>query len=464
MKTDMKSALTGWRRLAGLMVWMIVSWPDNPVAAGAVDWPRLRGPNGDGVSDATGVPVQWTTNDYNWRVTLPGAGHSSPVIFGRRLFVTCGETATGKRQILCLDPPSGRTLWQKEYESRTFTQNGDNSYATATPAADADGVVVTWTTPDEVVLLALDNEGHEIWRRALGKFVGIHGSGSSPIIADGLVVLANDQEDPKALPPSVYAKPDAPKSAGASFVIAVDRKTGADRWKLPRQSSQSAYTTPCTFRTSAGRTEIILASTVHGVTGVDLQTGKVNWELDKVLRERVDAATGTTNRELGALFKERCVASPIVAGGLVFASEGRGSSGVRVVAVRPGASNPGAPPALVYEITKAAPLVPMPLASQGRLYLWADNGIVTCARLATGDVLWREKVGGSFYSSPVCVNGRLYCVAKNGEVVVLADADKFELLARTPLGEKCFATPAVVDSTMYLRTFTQLFSLGRKSR
>ena len=283
------------------------------------------------------------------------------------------------------------------------------------------------------------------------------------VTVDGLVVLVNDQEDPKALPSSVYAKPDAPKSAGASFVIAVDRKTGVDRWKLPRRSSQSAYTTPCIRRTSAGQTEIILASTAHGVTGVDVRTGKVNWELDKVPRERVDAATGTTNRELGALFRERCVASPIVAGGLVFASEGRGSSGVRVVAVRPGASDSSAPPALIYEITKAAPLVPMPLASQGRLYLWADNGTVTCARLATGDVLWREKVGGSFYSSPVCVNGRLYCVAKNGEVVVLADADTFELLGRTPLGEKCFATPAVVDGTMYLRTYTQLFSLGRKS-
>jgi len=443
---------------------MIVSWSGTPAPAGAADWPRLRGPNGDGVSDATGVPVQWTTNDYNWRIALPGAGHSSPVIAGGHLFVTCGETATGKRLILCLDPASGRTSWKKEYESRTFTQNADNSYATATPAADADGVVVTWTTPDEVVLLALDNEGREIWLRDLGKFVGIHGSGSSPIIMDGLVVLANDQEDPKALPPSVYAKADDPKSSGTSFVIAVDRKTGVDRWKLPRQSSQSAYTTPCTYRTPAGRMEVILASTVHGVTGVDLQTGKVSWELDKVLRERVNAATGMTNRELGALFQERCVASPIVAGGLVFASEGRSSSGVRVVAVRPGSSDLGAPPTLVYEITKAAPLVPMPLASKGRLYLWADNGLVTCARLATGDVLWREKVAGSFYSSPVCVNGRLYCVAKNGDVVVLADADNFELLGRTPLGEKCFATPAVVDGTMYLRTYTQLFSLGRKSQ
>jgi len=102
----------------------------------------LRGPNGDGVSDATGVPVQWTTNDYNWRIALPGAGHSSPVIAGGHLFVTCGETATGKRLILCLDPASGRTSWKKEYESRTFTQNADNSYATATPAADADGVVL----------------------------------------------------------------------------------------------------------------------------------------------------------------------------------------------------------------------------------------------------------------------------------------------------------------------------------
>jgi outer membrane protein assembly factor BamB len=231
---------------------------------------------------------------------------------------------------------------------------------------------------------------------------------------------------------------------------------------LDRVTSQAAFVTPCVCRSEAGRPEIILSSTYHGISGVDVATGKVNWELDKVIRGRVDAATGTTNRQPEPLFKERCVASPIVADGLVFASEGGGSAGVKAVAVRPGSKAKSLPPTLAYEIAKPIPLVPTPLAKDGRLYLWADNGMVTCARVATGEILWREKVEGSFYSSPLCVNNRIYCVAKNGDVVVLAAADKFQLLGRTPLGEKCYATPAIAGGVMYLRTYSQLLSLGGK--
>ncbi len=428
------------------------------------NWPRLRGPNGDGLSDATTIPAQWTTNDYRWKIKLPGVGHSSPVVWGNRLFVTCGDAESGKRMILCLDTANGATRWQRDYESRTFSQNGNNSYATATPTADADGVVVTWTTPSEVVLLALDNEGREVWRRDLGKYVCIHGSGASPIMVDDLVVLANDQEDPKALPPSVYAKPDAPKSPGASFVIGVDRKTGNTRWQLDRTTTQAAYITPCWRELSPGHKEIIVASTFHGLTGLDAATGRVNWELDQVFREHLDAATGVTNRALEKVFQERCVSSPIAAGGLVFASEGRGSTGVRTIAVKPGSKETAASASLVYELTKSTPLVPTPLAKDGRLYLWADNGIVTCLRAATGELVWREKVEGSFYSSPVCVNNRLYCVAKNGDVVVLAAADKLEMLGRVALREKSFATPAIAGGVMYLRTYSQVFSIGGKAQ
>jgi hypothetical protein len=362
--------------------------------------------------------------------------------------------------VLCLEAASGHTLWQRGYESKTYSQSGDNSYATATPAADADGVVMTWTTPDEVTLLALDNQGREIWRRDLGKFIGIQGSGASPIILDDLVVLNNDQEDPKALPPGVYGRPGAPQSSGISFLIGVDRKTGKTRWQLDRTTTQAAYVTPCVYRPENGGEEIILASTAHGVTGVDAATGKVDWELDKVERAHVDADTGTTNRQIKPLFTERCVSSPIVADGLVFASEGRGSTGLRTVAVRPGSKAKATPPALVYEITKYTPLVPTPLAKDGRVYLWADNGMVTCAQVATGEILWREKVEGSFYSSPVCVNNRLYCVAKNGEVVILGAGDKFQPLGRVPLGEKCYATPAIAGGVIYMRTYSQLVSVG----
>lgn len=408
-------------------------------------WNRFRGPNGSGIAEAPGVPAHWTQTDYNWTVKLPGFGHSSPVVVGKRLFVTCGERETAQRMILCLDTATGKTLWQRDYPSQKFTQNNDNSYATSTPAADAHGVVVTWSTPEQVTLLSLDNDGKEMWKLELGPFVGIHGSGNSPILTEDLAVLYNDQEDPKSLPPAVYARPGAPKSAGTSFVIAVDRKSGKLRWQLPRTSSQQSYSTPCLYTPEGGKVQIILPSTAHGLTAVEAETGKVAWEA-------------------ADLFKERCIASPIVAEGLILACDGRGSSGNSFSAVRPPTAQQPKP-SVVYTLPKALiPLVPTPLAKDGRLYLLTDNGTISCLKLMTGDVIWRQKLEGSFYSSPICVNNRIYCVNKAGEVQVLATGDKYELLGKVPLGEKCFATPAVADGVMYLRTTTQLVSLGGKKQ
>jgi len=409
-----------------------------------VQWPRFRGHGGIGISDAASVPVKWTDKDYNWKVKVPGAGHSSPVLWGRRIFLTSGDPRTAKRLVLCLDTVDGRMLWQQEYRSRTFAQHRDNSYATATPAADAHGVVVTWTTPKEVVLLALDLDGREVWRRDLGPFVAIHGSGASPIIVGDRVVLANDQADPQALP-SVYRGPGAPRKAGKSFLIAVDRKTGRTRWQIERRSSVAPYSTPCLYRRDDGRPEVVFISTAHGFTAVDPATGKINWEI-------------------GSVFRDRCVGSPVAAPGLVIAGEGYGIRGTQYVAVRPGSREKGREPAVAYKLKKPVPLVPTPLVKDGRLFLWGDDGIVACLNVSTGEAIWRERVGGRFYGSPVCVGNRLYCIAKNGDVFVLAASSKFELLARVPLGEPSYATPAVAGGVMYLRTRSHLFSLGGKKR
>jgi outer membrane protein assembly factor BamB len=410
--------------------------------AGEGDWTRFRGPDGAGISDASTVPVTWTEKDYNWKVKVPGVGHSSPVLHGKRIFLTSAEPGTARRLVLCLDAADGHTLWQRDYPSKGYRQHSDNSYATATPAADAEGVVVTWTTPDEVLLVALDSEGRETWRRDLGPFVGERGSGTSPILFGDLVVLANDQEDPNQLPENL-GKPDPNRPVGKSFLIAVDRRTGKTRWQIERRTALAAYSTPCVYRPQGGPPELIFTSTSHGITGVDPVAGRVTWEI-------------------GGLLAYRCVGSPVVAPGLAFAGHGHGIRGTRFVAVRPGSRANGIEPSLAYDVTKSLPLVPTPLVKDGRLFLWGDDGVVTCLRAAAGEVIWRQRVGGSFYSSPVCVDNRLYGVARNGEVVVLAAADKFELLARVPLGEGCFATPAVAGGVMYLRTVAHLFSLGGK--
>ena len=408
------------------------------VCAAEGEWSRFRGPNGSGVSDATTIPTRWTEKDYRWKVKLPGVGHSSPVVWGHRVFVTCGDPASGQRTVLCLDAGDGHALWQRDYPSKTYAQHRDSAYATATPTADDDGLVVTWTTPDEVLMLALDHGGREVWRRNLGPFIAVQGSGISPILFENLVVLNNDQEDPSLVPGH---KKNPPEPIGKSFLIALDRKTGQTRWQIERRTTFSAYSTPCVYRDEGNRPWLIFTTTAYGITAVDPSTGKVGWEFGKP-------------------FMDRAIASPVVAPGLILAGHGAGLRASRFVAVRPGVPEKELQPALAYELTKAIPLVPTPVVKDNRLFLWTDDGVASCLRLDTGEVLWHERVGGSYYASPVWVNHCLYGVAKNGEVVVLAAGDKFEVLAHVPLGESSYATPAVAGGAMYLRTRSQLFSLG----
>jgi outer membrane protein assembly factor BamB len=408
----------------GLLIVLLANLMAAGVRAAEGEWTRFRGPDGGGISTAATVPVKWIEKDCNWRVKVPGVGHSSPVAWGDKIFLTSGDPETAKRMVLCLAAADGRILWQRDYPSKTYEQNDDNSYASATPAVDSGGVYVTWTVPKEVTLLALDHAGNQKWRRDLGPHVAEHGSGTSPIAHEGLVVLASDHD-------------------GKSFIVAADSKTGETRWQVPRRSGMASYATPCVARPAGGLPELVFASGINGLTAVDPASGKVNWELD----------------EFG---NNRCVGSPVFAEGLVLVSYGYGEPGCRFVAVRPPSKQKGAKAEVAYEYTKTVPLVVTPLAKDGRVFLWADDGHVTCLSAAGGKVVWREKVGGKFFGSPVWVAGRLYCISKNGEVFVLAAADKFELLARIPLGEPSFATPAIAGGVMYLRTASHLMSLGGK--
>ena len=404
----------------------------------AQEWTRFRGPNGSGISPATGFPVTWTDSDYNWKIDLPVKGSSSPVLWGSQIFLTGDDAENERRSILCIDAKSGRIKWRRDYPFEYHHLHRDNDFASASPCVDQDGVVFVWSTPEQVLMVALSLEGEEKWRRDLGPFRGLHGSASSPIIADGLVLLANDQMDPKRF--SFYLPEDTDWNPGKSFLIALERKTGKTRWKIDRKSELAGYATPC-IRRIGDRAEAIFTSTAHGVTAVDLQSGRISWEIDQ-------------------LWDDRTVSSPQLHGDLVFGSFGKGLSGQRFVAVRPDKAG-GGKGELVYDVTKSVPLVPSFVVKDDLLFLWTDGGVVTCLDAPTGDVHWRERVGDSCYSSPLWIEGRLYGISKRGEVVVLAASKEFEELGRVDLGEKTFATPAIADGVMYLRTESRLYSLGK---
>lgn len=404
----------------------------------AQDWTRFRGPNGSGISSATGIPVTWTDSDYNWKIDLPVQGSSSPVLWGNQIFLTGDDAENKRRSILCIDAHSGRIQWRRDYPFDDFYLHRDNDFASATPCVDKNGVVVVWSTPKQVLMIALSLDGKEQWRRDLGPFRGLHGSASSPVIADGLVVLANDQMNPKRF--SFYLPEDTDWNPGRSFLIALERTTGETRWKIDRKSELAGYATP-TIRRVGDHAEAVFTSTAHGITAVDLQSGQINWEID-------------------GLWDDRTVSSPQLYGNLVFGSFGQGLSGQRLVAVRPDKAG-GAKGELVYDVTKSVPLVPSFIVKDDLLFLWTDGGVVTCLDAPTGKVHWRERVSRSCYSSPLCIDGRLYGISKRGEVVVLAASKQFEELGRVDLGEKTFATPAIAAGVMFLRTQSRLYSLGK---
>jgi outer membrane protein assembly factor BamB len=387
-----------------------------PSAASTDEWSRFRGPNGTGESEATSVPGKWTESDYNWRVELPGVGHSSPVHWGDRIFLTAAESKGTIRILLCLSAKDGSVIWRKDFASVGHQLHVQNSFASSTPAVDADHVYVLWTTPDQYSVHALHHDGTPAWEANLGKFTSQHGSGTSPIVYDDLVVVGNDQD-------------------GDSSLSAIDRKTGQQRWRVPRKTSTVAYSTPCVYQPAKGPAELIFNSQAHGITSINPRDGSTNWEID--------------------VFDKRSVSSPIIVGGHIFGSCGSGAGGNYVVAVKPGKN-----PQVAFKVDKTAPYVPTSVARGNMAFLWSDQGVITCIDATNGKTLWQKRVGGNFSGSPIRVADKVYCVSAEGDCVVVAASDNYELIAKNPLGETCRSTPSVSDGRLYLRTQSHLISLG----
>ncbi len=411
--------------------------------AHAQEWTRFRGPNGTGVVSAPGIPVQISEADFVWRVELPGEGMSSPVIWGGRLFVTSAEPEKGKRHLICLDSASGRTLWTRAFEFPKHGKHQFNSFASSTAAVDAEAVYSVWTTPQNAVVVAHDHNGKELWKRDLGAFNCNHAGGGSPIVVGNVVIVAKDTEQ-RLAPEGV--KPE-------SFLIALDRRTGAVRWKKERTTSEQAtsFATPLVLRPEGGAPEVVFSSQAHGLTSVNPETGAVNWELSD-------------------LFKMRPVGSPILANGLILQTSGQGDGSRRAVAVRPGNKARSVEPKFIYEVTRDSAYVPTPIAYNGRVYFYGDGGIITSTKAESGEVVWKERAPGTnakFFGSPVCVNGKLYAMTASGaasELVVIDTADEFRVLGRTPLGEASHSTPSVANGMMFLRTMSKLIAVGRKAQ
>lgn len=398
-------------------------------AASAQDWTRFRGPNGTGECEFKSIPSSWTDADINWKVALPGEGHSSPAIWGEKIFLLSANPKDATRYVLCLSTKDGSELWRKEFKSAPHHLHARSSYASCSPAVDAEQVYVAWSDPDHTLFKAFGHDGVERWSADFGSWVSQHGFGSSPIVYEDLVILSCSQE------PSKQANTPPP---GDSFVVALDRKTGKQKWKTPRKTDTTSYSVPCIHRRADGQDEIVCCSTAEGFFALNPKTGEENWS--------------------AKVFDKRTVSSPFFAGETLFGTTGSGGGGNYVVAL-----STKDKPAVAWEVRKEAPYVPSPVVRGDLVFLWSDKGIVTCVNLTDGKTVWQKRVTGNYSGSPIRVHDKIFCISEEGEVVVVAAEKEFRELGRMNLGEPSRSTPSASGGRLYLRTYSHLISVGGKS-
>ena len=393
-------------------------------ATRADSWPRFRGPNGDGQSDADGIPSEFTAADYAWQTPLPVVGHSSPVVWDDDIFVTSADPDTAELTVQCFDLGNGAEKWQRRYTGAPHAKHLTNSFATSTPAADAEQVYVAWKKGDAVMLAAITHGGDEVWQREIAHLAERHGYGTSPIVVGDVVCITNDTED-----------------AADSAIMGFDRRSGDELWRTPCAAAKTSFATPLVWQSPGAKQLILMPTMSAGLTAYDPATGKALWN--------------TLTKDL----PDRCVSSPILAGDLVLVSCGSGNNGLHLIAARLAGADP---PQEVYRLKQSIPNIPTPVVAGDMVVLWYDRGIVTAVDVATGEIHWRERVGGNFHSSPVRIGDRIFGVSLEGEVVVLAANKKYELIARSSLGEPVTASPAVADGRLLIRTEHSLICLGGK--
>jgi outer membrane protein assembly factor BamB len=394
------------------------------------NWTRFRGPNGTGIADDKDIPVRWDMEkNILWKVALPGLGNSSPVIWNDRLFVQAASQDGAERLLMCIHVKDGSTVWKRSIPSKAGSAkgkkliHGNNTYASSSPAIDAERVyVVLWDNVD-LHLHAYTHAGDLVWSKNLGTFTSQHGAGASPIVVEDKVIFANDQD-------------------GKAILLCYDAKTGKEVWHADRPANRACYSAPLVRDLPGGRKELLVLSTT-AITGYNPHDGTKLWNYKIKF----------PNKDL------RTTASPVYANGVLLACSGDGDGSRHAVAVQ---LDPM--PKMLWENRKDFPYVPTPLAVGDHLYFVNDNkgGFAGCYDAKTGTRLWFERLGVEFNSSPVLIDGKIFAIDEGGDVYVFeANPTKLNVLAKNSLNEVVRSSPAVADNRLYIRGQKHLFCIGQ---
>lgn len=387
----------------------------------AEDWPQWRGPRFDGTSAETGIPLKWSaTDNIAWKTPIPGKGHSSPIIFGDRIFVT-SALDEGKQLLLCLDRKSGKILWTQEQTCKLQAKiHKLNSHASSTPATD--GKFVFWTFHDQpaYVCCCYDYDGKLIWKKSPGEFYSVHGFSSPPILYKDLVILNGDQDDKKN-----------------AYLVALDKATGEQKWRADRPGIRS-YCPPVVFDVH-GKKEVIFAGS-NCTASYDPDTGKQIWIID-----------GPT---------EQFVASAVYKNDVLFMTYGfplRGHIGIN-----PEGTGNITKTNILYNIKPGhGGYVPSPIAHGDYFFNVSDEGFGTCREAKTGELKWDVRMGRHHTASFISSGDYLYVPDDDGNTWVLKAGPKYELVQKNPIGEEAYASLAVSQGQIFLRGLHTLFCIGK---
>jgi outer membrane protein assembly factor BamB len=418
------------------------------------NWPQWRGPEGQGVSVETGVPTEWSaTKNIKWKTPIAGRGHSSPIVWGKRIFLTTaldGEVIPGAKpgvthkmadgsdfvhpdavganlkhtfKVIALDRETGKILWERvAYEGAVYdSRHKKASFASSTPATDGKYVFAFFGTEG---LYAYDFNGKLIWKQSLGKIgTASVGYGVSPVLYKNLVIMQCDD------------------SGMNSFIAAFDKKTGKEVWRVARKVDVT-WSTPVLVHT-AKRTELI-ASAAEAIIAYDPATGKELWRHEGL--------------------KSNAVNTPVVSQDLVVVTSGYPAK--IALAIRAGGSGDiTGTPQLVWKYNKGTAYVPSPILYGDYLYLMTGNGSITGLEAKTGKVLYeaaRVPKPAAFMASPVAFEDKILLTSEEGDTYVIKAGAKHEVLRTNSLGEPVYASPAIADEKLFIRGEKHLYCITQR--
>lgn len=397
------------------------------------DWPQFRGPGGQGVSSAKGLPLTWSaTENVVWKTELLGPGTSSPIVIGSRVFLTCwtgynvprqpGSMDELKLHVVSLNRDDGKTMWTREVAPRLPEQariRENHGYASSTPVSDGERVYVFFGKSG---VFAFDLAGKQLWRADVGSELNGWGSAASPVLHGSLVIVNASVE--------------------SQSLVALDRTTGKEVWRA--RGIREAWNTPVLVPVAGGKTELVVAM-LGKVLGFDPDTGEQLW---------------SCANDIGWYIVPGVVAHD----GVIWSIGGR--SGVAAVAVRAGGRGNVTQTHRLWTSLKGSN-VTSPVIHEGHLYWMHDGlGIAYCAEAKSGKIVYEERVerAGQVYASPILADGRLYYISRTGRTYVVAARPKYELLATNDLGDPSTfnASPAVTGDRLLIRSDRFLYCLGRK--